>query len=191
MGSPRRHYIFCIISLSDDTVYRNTGRCLTGSYINRRRMRQGGGPLRYTGWTVPSYSQSQQQYGYTTDQNAYNMNNYPPGRGQYSYQGQPQNGNYPPEQINAPGYYDATRTQAGNIHNICPVDNTGGYQPPAYPPTAGKTPVWYSEKADIMKIRDGIATKSVIKHFFVYISSFYQYCGTRLIVRLRTHEIFG
>ena len=78
--------------------------------INRRRIMRGGGPVRYTGWSVPSYTQSQQQYGYT-DQPGYPMN---PPQGPYqpypSAQGygnpQPQNGQ------TAPGYYDASRNGA-------------------------------------------------------------------------------
>jgi hypothetical protein len=80
--------------------------------INSRRMKRGGAPVRYTGWTVPTYNQSQQHYGYTNDQNAANMNNYPqdsypPGQyppaqqGAYSYQGPAPAG---------PAYYDATQT---------------------------------------------------------------------------------
>jgi hypothetical protein len=85
--------------------------------INSRRIKRGGGPVRYTGWTVPTYNQSQQQYGYTD--NAYNMNNnpqgqYPPGQyAQQSYQGAPATG----APGGTPAYYDATQTGApgGNL----------------------------------------------------------------------------
>src|SRR5271154_7217254 len=87
--------------------------------INSRRIKRGGGPVRYTGWTVPTYNQSQQQYGYAD--NAYNMNNnpqgqYPPGQyAQQSYQGGPST-DYPAP-TGAPGgapvYYDASQTSAG------------------------------------------------------------------------------
>jgi len=87
-------------------------------------MKQGGGPVRYTGWTVPSYNQSQQQYGYSTgQQGAYDMNNYPQQgqypqqqqQGGYSYQGPPQNQySSPPVDGNTPAYFDATQTEAGH-----------------------------------------------------------------------------
>ena len=92
--------------------------------INSRRIKRGGGPVRYTGWTVPTYNQSPQQYGYTNDQNAYNTNTYPQGpyppgqypptqQGQYSYQGPPQAGN------TGPAYYDATQTSAEGSVLMC------------------------------------------------------------------------
>lgn len=88
-------------------------------------MKRGGGPVRYTGWTVPSYNQSQQQYGYTggPQQGAYDMNNYPQQapytqqQGGYSYQGQPQTQySSPPPAANA-AYYDATQTEAGQCRD--------------------------------------------------------------------------
>ena len=108
--------------------------------INSRRIRRGGGPVRYTGWTVPTYNQSQQQYGYTNDQNTYNMNNYPQAsvppaeQGQYSYQGPPQ------VESGGPAYYDATQTSAqGTVLVVFSgLIFIGGYQPPAFPPPAGK-----------------------------------------------------
>jgi len=87
-------------------------------------MKRGGGPVRYTGWTVPNYNQSQQQYGYTTgQQGAYDMNNYPQ-QGQYpqqqgglSYQGPPSVPYASPPAPgvggNTPVYFDATQTEAG------------------------------------------------------------------------------
>jgi hypothetical protein len=104
--------------------------------MNKRRIKRGGAPMRYTGWTVPSYNQSQAQYGYPTNQpggqNAYQMNNYPPygqpgaqgAQGAYGQQGQY---NYS-QPTNAPtntyaannghasnqAYYDATQTEAQN-----------------------------------------------------------------------------
>ena len=85
-----------------------------GRWINSRRIKSGGGPVRYTGWTAPTYNQSPQQYGYT-GQDSYGMNNYPPGQGQYppqgpygepNYAGQPQYGN---QGQNGPAYYDPTQ----------------------------------------------------------------------------------
>jgi hypothetical protein len=87
--------------------------------INARRIRRGGGPVRYTGWTHPTYSQSQQQYGYTTDQNAYNMNNYPQ-QDQNNYQGQPQyNGTTGPYANDGPAYYDATKSGRADCSCTC------------------------------------------------------------------------
>lgn len=84
--------------------------------INARRIKRGGGPVRYTGWTVPSYNQSQQQYGHTNNQ-GYDMNNYPQ-QGQYqqtSYQGQPQYNPTPYGNETAvdgrPAYFDASASQ--------------------------------------------------------------------------------
>src|SRR5271155_3777874 len=76
--------------------------------VNSRRMKRGGGPVRYTGWTVPTYNQSQQQYGYTNGQNSYNMNSSP--QGQTSYQGAPQYGNQ--AETTGPAYYDASQSGA-------------------------------------------------------------------------------
>lgn len=98
--------------------------------------------MRYTGWTVPTYNQSQQQYGY--DQNAYNMG--PQGQGgQYAYQGQPQGeplgGPNAGPVNNGPAYYDATQTaNQGNTSNVSLICGTDciGYQPPTYPPPAGR-----------------------------------------------------
>jgi hypothetical protein len=84
--------------------------------VNSRRIKRGGGPVRYTGWTVPTYNQSQQQYGYTD--NAYNMNNNPQGQyPQQSYQGAPATGYAAPTGApgGGPAYYDATQTGAGGI----------------------------------------------------------------------------
>ena len=121
----------------------NVSKLTWGRCINSRRIKRGGVPVRYTGWTVPTYNQSQQQYGY--DQNAYNMNNYAQQGGQPSYQGQPQYENHDFGTVdggnNAPGptYYDATQTGApGSSCLIFDIDNLGGYQAPAYPPPAGK-----------------------------------------------------
>lgn len=124
MGSFRRYYPIHHFHLCMYTVYPiylqlvMMYRC-----INARRIKRGGGPVRYTGWTVPAYNQSQQQYGYTSDQNAYNMNNYPQGQyppgqnppaqqGQYSYQA--------PQQVGNDGavYYDATQTEAQGIVQV-------------------------------------------------------------------------
>jgi hypothetical protein len=87
--------------------------------------------MRYTGWTVPSYHQSQQQYGHATNQlgayggqNAYQMNNYPPyelqqggadgQQGQYNYS-HPTNAYAANEgNANQSAYYDATQTEAQN-----------------------------------------------------------------------------
>lgn len=134
MGSPRRYCPLHTLSLSHDTVCTVVGHSLTCSCVNRRRMKRGGAPYRYTGWTVPMYNNPQQQYNYP---NTYNMNSYPQGQGG-SYQGQPQHGDY---ENNAPVYYDATRTQAGNVSRIPLVDSTDGYQAPSYPPPVGKPPV--------------------------------------------------
>jgi Chitin synthesis regulation, resistance to Congo red len=103
--------------------------------MNKRRIKRGGGPMRYTGWTVPSYNQSQAQYGYPTNQqggaygqNAYNMNSYPPygqqgaqgAQGAYGQQGQ-YNYSQPTNASAAntghasnQAYYDATQTEAQN-----------------------------------------------------------------------------
>jgi hypothetical protein len=100
--------------------------------MNKRRMKRGGAPMRYTGWTVPSYNQSQAQYGYATQQqggaygqNAYNMNSYPPygqqgGQGAQGAQGQ-HNYSQPTNAYGAnegqgtnQAYYDATQTEAQN-----------------------------------------------------------------------------
>lgn len=94
--------------------------------INSRRIKRGGGPVRYTGWTVPTYNQSQQHYGYTNDQNAHNMNNYPQGQGQYPPGQYPpaQQGQYNyqgPQQVDSdgPAYFDATQTESqGNIQVV-------------------------------------------------------------------------
>ena len=99
-------------------------------------MKRGGGPVRYTGWTVPSYNQSQQQYGYPTgQQGAYDMNNYPQQgpypqqQGTYSYQGQPQEGYSNAPAVGAtgnasqPAYYDATQTESyGTDHSWVETD---------------------------------------------------------------------
>lgn len=110
MGSSWRYYSVCPVHLFDGSVLSSSSgaddRC-----INARRIKRGGGPVRYTGWTVPSYNQSQQQYGYTGNQ-GYDMNTYPQ-QGPYqqtSYQGQPQapyNGTNP----NTPAYFDASVSQ--------------------------------------------------------------------------------
>jgi Chitin synthesis regulation, resistance to Congo red len=86
--------------------------------VNRRRIKRGGAPYRYTGWTVPTYNQSQQQYGYTGGQNSYNMNNYPSGpnqysQGQYNYGTEPQYGNN--AATRAPAYFDASQPGAAGI----------------------------------------------------------------------------
>jgi hypothetical protein len=67
--------------------------------------------VRYTGWTVPSYNQSQQQYGYTG--NTYNMGNYPQqGQAQGYYGGQVIPGGGPGYNSGtANAYYDATRAE--------------------------------------------------------------------------------
>ena len=75
--------------------------------------------MRYTGWTVPSYNQSQQQYGYTANQ-GYDMNAYPQ-QGQYgqtSYQGAPQYNQTPygnDPTVNQPAYYDASASANAGI----------------------------------------------------------------------------
>jgi len=73
--------------------------------------------MRYTGWTAPSYGQSQQQYGYTGD--PVNMGNYPQQSGQAYYGNQGPAGGAPygyreNGDANTAGYYDATRTE-GNF----------------------------------------------------------------------------
>ena len=96
--------------------------------VNSRRIKKGGGPVRYTGWTVPTYNQSQQQYGYTGQQ-GYNMN-VPP---QHSYQGAPM-----PQPAGQPtAYYDASQS-AGQGSSILSGAKNIGYQPPPYPPPAAK-----------------------------------------------------
>ena len=90
-------------------------------------MKGGGGPVRYTGWTVPSYNQSQQQYGYSSgQQGAYDMNNYPQQgqypqqQGGYSYQGPPNASPQGPGAAgNTPAYFDATQTKAGRSMDRC------------------------------------------------------------------------
>ena len=116
MGSFRCYYSIPHFPLCIDEACQLSLCGVNGRYINSRRIKRGTGPVRYTGWTVPTYNQSQQQYGYTPNQNAYGMNNYPPGQyppgqqPQYSYQGQQQYGNQaPPVQSDGPAYYDATQ----------------------------------------------------------------------------------
>ena len=100
---------------------------LIPSCVNSRRMKRGGGPVRYTGWTVPSYNQSQQQYGYSSgQQGAYDMNNYPQQgqypqqQGGYSYQGPPNASPQGPGAAgNNPAYFDATQTEAGRSMDRC------------------------------------------------------------------------
>lgn len=60
--------------------------------------------MRYTGWTVPTYNQSQQQYGYAAGQPGYNMNSYPQGQGPQAYQGAPG-----APQNSGAAYYDASQ----------------------------------------------------------------------------------
>ena len=76
--------------------------------------------MRYTGWTIPSYNQSQQQYSYTQNQNSYPISGYPqqgqsgqypPYQGQYNYSQPARAGNDGAQGTQA-AYYDATRTEA-------------------------------------------------------------------------------
>lgn len=122
MGFIRSYCFVLSIHLCHDSVCSQSTlsqyRC-----INRRRIKRGGGPVRYTGWTVPTYNQSQQQYGYATDN--HNMNNYsqqpqaPYSSGNQAYQGQPgytagqDYGNNAAQ--SGPAYYDATQTQEQGI----------------------------------------------------------------------------
>jgi hypothetical protein len=119
MGSIRRYYPLCAIHLSVGSVL-SLKMAADRRCINARRIKRGGGPVRYTGWTVPSYNQSQQQYGYTNNQ-GYDMNNYPQ-QGPYqqtSYQGQPQYNSAPygneTAADNRPAYYDASASQNPGI----------------------------------------------------------------------------
>lgn len=132
--------IVFVLTICLITRYPPNATIIDGRYINRRRIKRGGGPVRYTGWTVPSYGQPQQQYGYTTDQYAYDMNNYPQGQRQYG-QGQGDNqGPYGNNQGNAPAYYDVTQTGGqGIIPQSLQLIKAGGYQPPTSPPPAKKS----------------------------------------------------
>jgi hypothetical protein len=118
MGSIWRNYFIHCIHLPDGSVRTFVKIAINDRCINSRRIRRGGGPVRYTGWTVPTYNQSQQQYGYP--ENTYNLNNNPHGQypaGQYaeqSYQGPPAPAAYGAP-AGAPAYYDATQTGGNQI----------------------------------------------------------------------------
>src|SRR2546423_959752 len=119
MGATRRYCPLRAIHLPVGSVW-SLKMAADRRFVNARRIKRGGGPVRYTGWTVPAYNQPQTQYGYTGNQ-GYDMNNYPQ-QGQYqqtSYQGQPQYNSAPygnqTAADNRPAYYDASASQNPGI----------------------------------------------------------------------------